>query len=64
MVEKITNRCSNCEKKSVCKYTTDMKDITDKINCQLAYLSNDLPFSITRIDCDYFSAEKPITRGW
>ena len=64
MVEKITNRCSNCEKKSVCKYTTAMKDITDKINCQLAYVSNALPFSIARIDCDYFSAEKPITRGW
>ena len=64
MGEKITNRCSNCEKKSVCKYTTDMKDITDKINCQLDYFSNDLPFSIARIDCDYFSAEKPITRGW
>ena len=64
MVEKITNRCSNCEKKSVCKYTTDMKDITDKINRQLAYLSNTSPFSIARIDCDYFSAEKPITRGW
>ena len=64
MEKKITNRCSNCEKKSVCKYTTDMKDITDKINRQLSYLSNDLPFSIARIDCDYFSAEKPITRGW
>ena len=64
MVEKITNRCSNCEKKSVCKYTTDMKDITDKINCQLAYLSNDLPFSISMIDCDYFSDERPIPKGW
>lgn len=64
MVEKVTNRCSNCDKKSVCKYTADMKDITDRVNCQLAYLNKDLPFSIARIDCDYFSVEKPITKGW
>ena len=64
MVEKATNRCSNCDKKSVCKYTADMKEITDKINCQLDYLNNDLPFYLSTIECDYFSAEKPITKGW
>lgn len=32
MVEKVTNRCSNCDKKSVCKYMADMKDITDRVN--------------------------------
>nr|DAT10867.1 MAG TPA: hypothetical protein [Caudoviricetes sp.] len=58
MVEKVTNRCFNCDKKSVCKYTANMKEITDKVNCQLAYFNKDLPFSIARIDCDYFSAEK------
>lgn len=58
MVEKVANRCSNCDKKSVCKYTTDMKQFTGKVNCQLAYLNKDLPFSIARIDCDYFSVEK------
>lgn len=30
MVEKVTNRCSNCDKKSVCKYTANMKEITDR----------------------------------
>lgn len=65
MVEKVTNRCSNCDKKSVCKYISDMKEITDSLNCKLDSLPNkDLPFSITRINCDYFSAEKPITKGW
>ena len=65
MVEKVTNRCSNCAKKSVCKYTADMKNITDRVNGQLAYINinKDLPFSIARIDCDYFSVEKPITKG-
>lgn len=63
MVEKVTNRCSNCDKKSVCKYTADMKDITDRVNGQLAYINKDLPFSIARIDCDYFSVENPITKG-
>lgn len=64
MVKKVTNRCFNCDKKSVCKYTTDMKEITDKVNCQLAYLNKDLPFSIARIDCDYFTVEKTITKRW
>jgi hypothetical protein len=64
MIKKVTNRCSNCDKKSVCKYTADMKDITDRVNGQLAYINKDLPFSIARIDCDYFSVEKPITKGW
>lgn len=64
MVEKVINRCDTCDKNSVCKYKADMKELTDKVNCQLAYINKDLPFSITRIDCDYYSAEKPITKGW
>jgi hypothetical protein len=64
MVEKVTNRCSNCEKKFVCKYTADMTEITNRVNCQLAHINKDLPFSISRIDCNYFSVEKPITKGW
>lgn len=62
VVEKVTNRCSNCDKKSVCKYVADMKEITDRVNCQLSYFNKNLPFSIERIDCDYFSSEKPITK--
>lgn len=64
MLDKVTNRCSNCDKKSVCKHIADMKEITDRVNCQLSYFNKNLPFSIERIDCDYFSAEKPITKGW
>ena len=64
MVEKVANRCCTCDKSSVCKYKADMRAFTDKVNCQLAYLNKDLPFSIARIDCDYYSAEKPITKGW
>lgn len=64
MVEKVVNRCSTCNKNSVCKYKADMKDITNKVNFQLVHINKDLPFSIARIDCDYFSAEKPITKGW
>lgn len=64
MVEKVVNRCCTCDKNSVCKYKSDMKEITDRVNCQLAYINKDLPFSISRIDCDYYSAEKPITKGW
>lgn len=64
MVEKVINRCDTCDKNSVCKYKADMKELTDKVNCQLAYINKDLPFSIARIDCDYYSVEKPITKGW
>lgn len=62
-MEKVQNRCYNCDKKSVCRYAEDMKEFTKQINCQVAYFSNDLPFSIARIDCDYFSVEKPIIKG-
>lgn len=62
-MDKLNVRCANCNKKSVCKYEEDMKEFTEEINCQVDYLNDDLPFSIPRIDCDYFSVEKPITKG-
>lgn len=64
MVKEVVNRCSDCNKKSVCKYAEDMKEITDDINFQLSYVNTkDLPFSIVGINCDYFSAEIPIIKG-
>lgn len=62
MANKVTNRCSKCNKKFVCKYEKDMKEFMEEINCQIDYLNDDLPFSIG-IDCDYFSYEKPINKG-
>lgn len=63
-MDKLNVRCSNCEKKYVCKYADSMLKIVNEINIVISSVNKDLPFSITSIDCDYFSAEKPITKGW
>ena len=63
-MDKLNVICANCEKRYVCKYADDMLKLVNEINIVLSSLNNDLPFSIQRIDCDYFSAEKPITKGW
>ena len=63
-MDKLNVRCANCEKKYVCKYADDMLKLVNEINIVLSSLNNDLPFSIQRMDCDYFSVEKPIPKGW
>ena len=63
-MDELNVRCSNCEKKYICKYSDDMLKLVNKINIVLSSLNNDLPFSIQRIDCDYFSVEKLTTKGW
>lgn len=63
-MDKLDVRCANCEKKYVCKYADHMLKTVNEINIVLGSVNNDLPFSIARIDCDYYSAEKPITKGW
>ena len=62
-MDKLNVRCANCEKKYVCKYADAMLRVVNEINTRLSSFNKDLPFSIARIDCDYYSAEKPITRG-
>ena len=63
-MDKLNVRCENCEKKYFCKYADDMLKLVNEINIVLSSLNNDLPFSIQRMDCDYFSVEKPIPKGW
>lgn len=63
-MDKLNVRCANCEKKYVCKYADSMLKVVNEINVVLSSFNKDLPFSIARIDCDYFSVEKPITKGW
>ena len=60
---KLNVRCTNCEKKYVCKYADSMLKIINEINIVISSVNKDLPFSIARIDCDYFLVEKPITKG-
>lgn len=63
-MDKLNVRCANCEKKDVCKYADDMLKTVNEINIVLSSVNKDLPFSIERINCDYFSAEKPMIKGW
>lgn len=63
-MDKLNVRCANCEKKYVCKYADSMLKVVNEINVVLSSFNKDLPFSIARIDCDYFSVEKSITKGW
>lgn len=63
-MEKVSYRCDDCCKKEVCKYAEDMNKLTCAINEQLRYVSDTRPWSIARINCDYFEASKPITKGW
>lgn len=63
-MEKLDVRCENCEKKYVCKYIDDMLKIVNEINIVLGSVNTDLPFSVARMGCDYFSVEKPTTKGW
>lgn len=65
-MDKLNVRCANCEKKYVCKYADGMLKLVNEMNIVLSSVNKDLPFSIVRIDCDYFSVEKPITKskGW
>jgi hypothetical protein len=57
---KIESRCRNCE--SMNKLVKVMNDSVSKLG--VAEPFHDAPFSIHRIDCDYFSAEKSIIKGW
>ena len=66
---KIESRCVNCDRKEICKYCESIDKLVKVMNDSVSKLGiaetfNDVPFSISRIDCDYFSLEKPITRGW
>ena len=66
---KVESRCNNCDRKEICKYCESMNKLVKVINDSVSKLSvsepfHDAPFSIPRIDCDYFSAEKPIIKGW
>lgn len=58
IMDKLNVRCANCEKKYVCKYADDMLKLVNEINIVLSSTNKDSPFSIARIDCDYFSIEK------
>nr|DAG65356.1 MAG TPA: hypothetical protein [Caudoviricetes sp.] len=62
-MDRLNVRCVNCEKKYVCKYADSMLTMVNKINVALSSFNKDLPFSTARIDCDYFSVEKPIIKG-
>ena len=60
---KVESRCNNCDRKEICKYCESMNKLVKVINDSVSKLSvsepfHDAPFSIPRIDCDYFSAEK------
>lgn len=63
-MEKVLYRCEGCCKKEVCKYAEDMSKLTHAINEQLSYVSATRPWSIARINCDYFEALKVSTKGW
>lgn len=63
-MDKLNVRCADCEKKYVCKYVDKMHKIVDEINIVISSVNKDLPVSISRIDCDYFSIKKPTTKGW
>ena len=66
---KMESRCKNCDRKEICKYCESMNKLVKVMNDSVSKLGvaepfHDVPFSIPRIDCDYFSAEKPIPKGW
>ncbi len=63
-MDRLNVRCVDCEKKYVCKYADSMLKVVNEINVALSSFNKDLPFSIARMDCDYFSMEKPTTKGW
>lgn len=66
---KIESNCRNCDREEICKYCESMNKLVKVMNDSVSKLGvnepfHDAPFSIPRIDCDYFSVKKPITKGW
>lgn len=66
---KIESMCMNCDRKEICKYCESMNKLVKVMNDSVSKLGanepfHDAPFSIPRIDCDYFEASKPNTKGW